>query len=182
MGYFVLSVPDDKEAFFEKLQKKGQKEAAINCPDLEVYTVPKQIGKCPFFNKTKGPMAFETSFYYLCNDAITIYTKCAKFHIFQDDVKIEKKGLRKVKTKKESCEEIYEFYYYNMNYVVYENKKIVFYFIDGTKREFAAEKKPAKKVIKAIQDKMRRVVSRKTIHHYKKPFPISIEGGQREEA
>ena len=173
--YFLVSAPDDKEQFFQKLQNKGIDEAKIKCPDLQVFSVPKQIGTCPYFSKEKGPLAFETSFFYLCNDSVTIYTKCAQFHIFKDDIKIEKKRFIKVKKKKETCEEIYEFYYYNMNYVNYEGKQIVFYFIDGSKRAFTAEKKPAKKVIKALREKMRVVMARKTIHAYKKAFPVQIE-------
>ncbi len=173
--YFIVSVPDDKEQFFQKLQNKGIDEAKIKCPDLESFSVPKQTGTCPFYPKELGPMEFETSFFYLCNDAVTIYTKCAKFHIFKDDIKIEKKGYRKVKKKKETCEEIYEFYYYNMNYVTYENKQIVFHFIDGSIRAFNAEKKPAKKVIKALREKMRHVMARKTMHGYKKALHVNVE-------
>lgn len=173
--YFMVSATDDRDLFFQKLQKKGLDEAKIECPDLETFSVPKQTGTCPYFPEKKGPMEFTTSFFYLCNDSVTIYTKCAKFHIFKEDVKLEKKLFVTVKTKKESCEEIYEFYYYNMNYVTYEDKSIKFYFVDGTSRAFQAEKSPAKKVIKSLRKKMRHVMSRKTIHDYKHPLQVHVE-------
>ncbi len=174
MGYYILSAPDDKETFFKKLQKKGIKEAKINCGNLKSFSVPKQTGTCPFYPKKIGPMEFTTSFYYLCEESVTIYTKCAKFHIFRDDVKVEKKKLRTVKTKKESCEEIYEFYYYNINYINYEKKQILFYFNNGKSIGFDAEKKPAKKVIEALRQNMRESIRRKTIHAYGKAFPVEL--------
>lgn len=175
MAYYVISAPDDKDAFFAKLQDKGIKEASITCSDLKAFSVPKQTAKCPMYTKELGPMEFTTSFYYLCNDSVTIYTKCAKYHVFKDDVKVEKKMMRTVKTKKESCEEIYEFYYYDILYVTYEKKQIKFHFIDGSVRSFDAEKKPAKKVIEALRKKLRQVARRKTIHGYKKPLNVHIE-------
>ncbi len=176
MGYFVLSAPDDKEKFFKMLQKKGIKEAKISCKNLKSFSVPKQTDTCPFYPKKLGPMEFTTSFYYLCDNSVTIYTKCAKFHIFRDDVKVEKKKfVGKKKTKKESCEEIYEFYYYNINYIQYEKKQIVFYFNNGTTRGFDAEKKPAKKVIEALRQNMRESIRRKTFHAYEKPLPVHLQ-------
>jgi hypothetical protein len=83
--------------------------------------------------------------------------------------------LRTVKTKKESCEEIFEFYYYDILYVTFEEKQIKFHFIDGSVRGFAAEKKPAKKVIEALRKKLRDVARRKTIHGYKKAFDVHVD-------
>ncbi len=173
-GYYLLSAPGDKEAFFKKLEKKGIKEAHIDCDHLKTFSVPKQTGKCPFFPEKRGPMEFTTSFYYLCKESVTIYTKCAKFHIFREDVKVEKKKFHTVKTKKDSCEEIYEFYYYNINYINYEKKQIVFYFNNGKHIGFDAAKKPAKKVIEAMRQNMRKSIRRKTIHAYGKAFPVEL--------
>jgi hypothetical protein len=178
-AYYLVSAPDDKDAFFAKLQDKGIKEASINCPDLQSFSVPKQTAKCPIYPKKIGPMEFTTSFYYLCNDSVTIYTKCAKYHIFKDEIKVEKLALRTVKTKKESCEEIFEFYYYDILYVTFEEKQIKFHFIDGSVRGFAAEKKPAKKVIEALRKKLREVAKRKTIHGYKKAFDVHVENFEK---
>jgi hypothetical protein len=71
-AYYIVSAPDDKDAFFAKLQDKGIKEASINCPDLQSFSIPKQTAKCPIYSKKIGPMEFTTSFYYLCNDSVTI--------------------------------------------------------------------------------------------------------------
>ncbi len=174
LAYYIVAAPDDKSAFFKKLQEKGLKEAQISCPDLEVYSVPKKTGSCPKLPKDYSAMEFETSFYFLCNDSVTLYTKCARFHIFKDEFKKEKKNFRTVKTKKEACEEIYEFYYYDILYVTYENKKINFHFIDGNSISFDAEKKPAKKVIKALRNRLRLVKERKTTHGFHKSFDVHV--------
>ena len=181
--YFWKYTPEYKKDFFKQLEKKGVTSANLDCKDIKTFPLPKAHSHCAFFKKLstidafkkRAPMGFDISFVFLCPDSVTIYTNCAKYHLYIDDVKVEKKGLRKVKTKKNSCADIFEYYYYNIMYVEYKKKSIVFHLSDGTEKSFEAAKKDAAPVIKEIRIRLRKVMQRKTIHAYEAPFKVNVE-------
>jgi len=172
-----------KDAFFDVL--KGKNKGHVECEKPDVIPNPKATAHCPFFKrystfpelKKRAPMEFTIDFIYLCPDSITFITGCAKYHLFKDDIKVTKKGFRKVKTKKNACGEVFEIYYYDIIYMKYDAKegKIVFYLTDGSTYAFAADKVKQKDIIKKMRARLRQVKKRKTMHKYEKPFVVSVK-------
>jgi len=178
-----------KDAFFNAL--KGKNKGHVECDNPDVIPNPKATAHCPFYKKysnfdelkKRAPMEFTIDFIYLCPDSITFISGCAKYHLFKDDLKITKKGLRKIKEKKKSCGEVFEIYYYDIMYMDYDKKegKIVFYMIDGSTWKFPADKAKQKDIIKKMRARLRQVKKRKTMHKYEKPFVVSVKKYKKEE-
>jgi hypothetical protein len=172
-----------KDEFFKVLKEKGIKQTKVDCKDVEIISLPSPKDHCPFYKKygdyfnlkTRAPMAFEINFIYLCPDSITFYSNCAKYHLVKDDVKVVKKGFRKVRTKKDTCADIFEIYYYNIMYINYEDNKIMFHLVDGSKWGYPVAKAKAGAIIKSMRTSLRKVMQRKTMHKYEKPFVVSVK-------
>ncbi len=173
--YFVKLAAEMKKEFFKTLEEKGKAEAKIECPELKVFQVPKATGKCPNHHKDNAAMEFTITFFYLCKESITIYTNCAKFHIFKIDRKKDPKSLIIPKYKnKEECGDILEYYYYYIQRVEFSKDNIIFHFIDGESQNFPVAKKHAKPIIKEIRNHLRKTCERKMLHGYRDPFDVRV--------
>jgi len=188
--FFWKYSPKYKSEFFKILEEKGKKQTKLDCDNPEIISLPAAKDHCPFYKKygdffnlkTRSPMSFEINFIYMCPDAITFYSNCAKYHLFKDDVKVVKKGFRKVKTKKDTCADIFEVYYYNIMYIDYKDNKIMFHFVDGQEWGFPVPKAKAGAIIKSMRAALRKVVQRKTMHKYDKPFVVSVKKHKAEDS
>lgn len=186
--FFWKYTVEYKEAFFETLKSKNK--GSVDCDNPDIIPSPKAISQCPFYKKfsqfpklkARAPMEFDINFIYLCPDSITFFKGCAKYHLFKDDVKVEKKGFLKVKKHKDSCGDIAEIYYYNIMYIEYKEGNIIFYLTDGSTYKFAADKTKQKDIIKKMRARLRKVIQRKTLHKYEKPFVVSVRKHKEKDA
>ncbi len=175
--YFVKLGAEYRKDFFKLLEKKGVKDAKLECPEIKAFQVPKVTQKCPRQRKKDAPMAYTISFFYLCKESITIYTKCAHFHIFKvEKAKVPGSIFIPKYKNKEACGDILEYYYYYIQRVEFANNEIVFYFADGSSKSFPVAKKQATPIIKEIRSHLRATAQRKMLHGYREPLDVRVHG------
>jgi len=174
--YFVKLGAEYRKEFFKMLENKGIKDAKLECPEIKPFQVPKVTAKCPRQRKKDAPMEYTITFFYLCKESITIYTKCAKFHIFKIDRAKDPNSVFIPKYKnKEACGDILEYYFYYIQRVEFADNNIVFYFADGASTKFPVAKKQATPIIKEIRAHLRATAQRKMVHgYYKEPFDVRV--------